>query len=1112
MSEYQFTSLSVLPLLIAAFAAVLGYFTWRRRTVPGSVQITWLMLAISGWALAHGFETASSTASQSIFWTKAAYPGILSIAPLFTLFVLEYSQKRELIHPRKLALLWIIPIITIFLVFTNENHDLIWQTVTPSPNQGSILIYHYRPLFWVSVAYAYMLLLIASVFLFRRALQTAEQYRLQAIILIVAIFPPWVVNLLHLLQIGPYSYQDRLLTAFVITGALMDWGILRNRLFNLARTAPRKIVDTMPDAVIMVDNQNKIGYLNPTAHAIIHIPIKVAIGNPARAVLTHWPYLEQRFHQGNQSRTEVKIIPSITGRVYDCRIAKLEGHGNYHEGHLIILRDITERKELEKDLKAREELYRNVTTQANDGIAIVQDNVVIYCNPQFADLMDYSIEDVIDHNFSEYIAPAEIKKVLDRNTRYVRGENSPPQYRTALLHKDGEPIPVEFSISTIKVNDLPCVLCMVRDIRSMIIAEAEINRLAAVVKQTDESIVITDLNGDIVYVNPQFEKTSGYTFEEVLGKNPRILKSDRQNPGFYKHLWNTITSGNTWEGTFINKNKAGQVYYESTTLFPIKNQNEQITHYAAVKRDITEQIMAEKSLRAYARENKLLNELTQTTIEPLEFQPMLSALTTQLGALISSDGCVITLWDATAQKGHIGAIHGFGIPPSATKFSCPECISLTKMSLAEGQPITIDDANQTTNFSIEGGSEFAARAVLVLPLSVDQNELGSAILAFENEHTFTDGELKLCQQASQQVALAIRKANLLETAERRAEEAETLHLAGRAVTASLHLDDAIEHILNELNRVVPHDSASVQLIQDNKVEIVGQRGFPKESSPIGIKFAIDADTPNAVVASTRLPYILEDAPLKYAAFREPPHNHIRGWMGVPLLIRDRIIGLLALDSKKPGQFTKSHARLANAFASQVAIALENARLYEETHKLAITDTLTNTFTRHHFLTLSEREYQRAYRYQRPLSLLMMDLDHFKGINDTYGHLAGDQVLKNITKLCKDNLRESDLIGRYGGEEFTILLPETPGKALLLHNDDDAIASAFTVSERLRHAIETTPTKIKNNEINITVSIGVAELGEHCENITMLIDQADEALYQAKRGGRNRVAIWTPNNN
>jgi hypothetical protein len=269
MSDYQFTSLSFLPLILAVIAAVLGYWTWRRRTVPGSVQLTWLMLAVSGWALAHGFETASSTATQSIFWTKAAYLGILSIAPLFTLFVLEYSQKRALIHPRKLALLWIIPVITIFLVFTNESHALIWQAVTPNINQGSNFIYHYGPLIWVSVAYAYILLLIASVFLFRRAFQTAEQYRLQAIILIMGIFPPLIVNFLYLLQIRPFSYQVLLLIALVITGALFSWGILRHRLFNLARTAPRKIVDTLPDAVIMVDNQNKIGYLNPTAQAII---------------------------------------------------------------------------------------------------------------------------------------------------------------------------------------------------------------------------------------------------------------------------------------------------------------------------------------------------------------------------------------------------------------------------------------------------------------------------------------------------------------------------------------------------------------------------------------------------------------------------------------------------------------------------------------------------------------------------------------------------------------------------------------------------------------------------------------------------------------------------
>jgi len=1110
MAEYHFSTFSILQITAAVFAAALSYLAWRRRTMPGSLQLSWVMLAASSWALAYGLEIASTTASQNIFWAKATFLGIHSIPPFFFLLVLEYSQRREWLQRRKLALLWVIPIITIFLVFTNENHALIWNAITPNPDQGNLLIYHYGPWFWASVAYGYVLLVIGTVFLFRLALQISGQYRSQAAILILSVFPPIIANLCYLFQISPFPQQELTPIAFVITGALLAWGMLRHRLFDLTPTAHRKLVDTIPDAVIMVDNQNQIGYINPIAQAIIKIPTKKAIGMPASVVLAHWPYLEKRFQKGTRSYTEIKTIPSTIGRIYDIRISKLAGRrGSYNQGYLIILRDITERRELEKELIAREELYRNVTTNANDGIAIVRDNIVIYSNPQLADLIGQTIEDVENHNLAEFIFPTEVEKVQDRHIRRMRGEEMPSQYRTALQHKTGQSIPVEFSISSLKIDGRQCVLAMVRNISNTLAAEDEINRLAAVVKQTGESVIITDLNGAIVYVNPQFEKNSGYTIEEVRGKNPRLLKSGLHNTNFYRHLWHTITSGETWEGTFINKNKEGQLRYEAAIIFPIKNQTNQVTHYASVKRDITVQIAVEESLKNYIRQQNLLNELTQATIEPLEFQETLQILSKHLGAMISADDCMITLWDTATQEGRIGARYGAGNHKSLENYSCPECLSLTKRSLTDGQPIVIGDVSRSPSIAIDPESDFDARAILVLPLYVDHEKLGAVLLIFNNKHTFTDEEIGLCQQASKQVALAILKAHLLETAELRAEEAETLYLAGRAVTASLNLDDAIEHILNELNRVVPHDSASVQLILDQEVEIIGQRGFPKEDSPLGLKFSLSANTPNAVVVSTRHPYILEDAPLQYKAFYDSPHNHVRGWLGVPLLIRDRIIGLLALDSKQPGQFTKNHARLANAFASQVAIALENARLYEETHRLAITDSVTGMFTRRHFLTLSDREYQRSSRYQRPLSLIMMDLDHFKKVNDNYGHLIGDQVLQMITKLCKDNLREIDIIGRYGGEEFTILLPETPGKTH--QSQTDTITSAETVSERLRHVIETTPLKTDNHDINVTVSIGVAELNKQCNDIKSLIDYADQALYQAKRKGRNQVVVWSPNN-
>jgi diguanylate cyclase (GGDEF)-like protein len=136
---------------------------------------------------------------------------------------------------------------------------------------------------------------------------------------------------------------------------------------------------------------------------------------------------------------------------------------------------------------------------------------------------------------------------------------------------------------------------------------------------------------------------------------------------------------------------------------------------------------------------------------------------------------------------------------------------------------------------------------------------------------------------------------------------------------------------------------------------------------------------------------------------------------------------------------------------------------------------------------------------------MMDLDHFKVVNDTYGHLVGDKVLQAIAKLCENNLRESDIIGRYGGEEFLILLPETPGNSTETEANDEHTAKA--VAERLRKMVESTPTQTAQGEIPITVSLGIAELTENVDDLDTLIDRADQALYQAKQSGRNQSVVW-----
>lgn len=162
--------------------------------------------------------------------------------------------------------------------------------------------------------------------------------------------------------------------------------------------------------------------------------------------------------------------------------------------------------------------------------------------------------------------------------------------------------------------------------------------------------------------------------------------------------------------------------------------------------------------------------------------------------------------------------------------------------------------------------------------------------------------------------------------------------------------------------------------------------------------------------------------------------------------------------------------------------------------MALFDSLTGTLSRPAFFQHADKEFSRSKRYYRPLSVIMLDIDHFKRVNDKYGHQAGDQVLQIFTEACQEVIRNTDLMGRVGGEEFALLLPDTPVKA------------AYNLAERLRERINKYPYLAGEMLIEITASLGVAELQHSDENFKALLQRADEALYTAKHSGRNRVKL------
>jgi diguanylate cyclase (GGDEF)-like protein len=225
----------------------------------------------------------------------------------------------------------------------------------------------------------------------------------------------------------------------------------------------------------------------------------------------------------------------------------------------------------------------------------------------------------------------------------------------------------------------------------------------------------------------------------------------------------------------------------------------------------------------------------------------------------------------------------------------------------------------------------------------------------------------------------------------------------------------------------------------------------------------------------------------------------------PLSVERQLIAILAIEGASSDDFQKFEI-----LASQLALQVKKIKLYETVKETSIVDGLTRVFVRRHFMERFAEELKRAFRYRFPLSVLMVDVDHFKSYNDQFGHLVGDKTLREVAQIIRDNVRRVDVIGRYGGEEFMVVAPEIDKK------------QASELAERIRQAVASKRFRLYDEETEVTVSIGISsfssdlsapELKEFSEGaLTELTQKADQALYQAKAKGRNQIVAYGQESN
>jgi diguanylate cyclase (GGDEF)-like protein len=320
--------------------------------------------------------------------------------------------------------------------------------------------------------------------------------------------------------------------------------------------------------------------------------------------------------------------------------------------------------------------------------------------------------------------------------------------------------------------------------------------------------------------------------------------------------------------------------------------------------------------------------------------------------------------------------------------------------------------------------------------------------------------------------------------------AETLHNLIQSVMIVRDETSIAEQLIDVLINFAEHDRALFYMENSDGFHLLASRGFGQAELVRMERWP--RENPGIILAlrQGKQPQLLSASE---AATLDGGGETRRQYLAVPLPSASGGFRLLIAGRATP-PIERQGIDIAAAMAKQVSVALDNAQLIHELENLATTDSLTRLHNRRHFLERAEAEFERSRRYQRPLSIFLLDADHFKEINDTYGHDIGDQALRILATICRQNLRQLDVIGRYGGEEFVAFLPET------------SMAKAMEVAERLRVGVEGIDLEVPGGNVRLTVSIGVATATAQTDSIAALINEADRALYEAKRAGRNKVVL------
>jgi diguanylate cyclase (GGDEF)-like protein len=630
----------------------------------------------------------------------------------------------------------------------------------------------------------------------------------------------------------------------------------------------------------------------------------------------------------------------------------------------------------------------------------------------------------------------------------------------------------------------------------IVIRDARVSRYHGRIEEVAGQLTLIDLQSTHhTYVNAESIEKRALAHGDLIsvGQKIDLLYLEQDDDGLVQQVLERLGQG---DGTASQSSYSGYVNRQVDTLM-----NEM--RAKRVDAEVVDRISSE--IGRSVRELKCLYEIGQAINSELDIDRVLDLIITHVIRASNAERGFIMLRDGASGK---------LVPRVArnmentldeverTQFSR----SIANRAVTQRQTVVNKDTMLDPAISTRSVVDFNIRSAICSPLIARGQVMGVLYVdAKQSLKEFSDKDTEFFTALANQSSIAIENATLLSNLkaknaqlDRKVLELEALYAISQSLLKASNLDSVLETILDKSIEVIGSTRGSIMLYADEQdyltVRVIRGQVNPGTTDRIqlrkgeGIAGKV-VETGQGVISN--LGY--NDPAFKKLTRRE---QDVRQLLCVPLQGGREIIGVINLINKKDGQeFNDSDLALLTAIASQAAVTIDNSRLYN----MAVFDSLTAVHVRRYFDAWLLKEFERAKRYGNELSLIMVDIDHFKKVNDTYGHPAGDAVLKQVAKVLKDTIRESDMVARYGGEEFIIGLTDTP------------VIGAEQFAERLRKRIEDHEVHCPDGQVlRKTVSLGVCNYRVSVPPGRLdFVAFADRALYTAKNGGRNRYVLHEP---